>query len=87
MAEPHGEEIGRIVRFFAQPLVAVVELTASVQIGDVIRIKGHTTDLQQTVESLEMDHAKVQEACAGASVALKVNDRCRTHDIVYKLVQ
>lgn len=86
MTEPRMEEIGRVSGFFAHPSVAVVELTAALKVGDTVYIKGHTTDFQQPVESMQVDRAPVQEAKAGQSVGLKVSGRCRTHDAVYKLV-
>lgn len=86
MGEPRMEEVGRIGQFFAHPSVAVVELTAPLKAGDAIYIKGHTTDFQQTVESMQVEHAAVQQAQAGQSVGLKVVQRCRKHDVVYKLV-
>ena len=86
MAEPRMEAIGRVEGFFAHPSVAMVELTAPLKMGDAVYIKGHTTDLRQTVESMQIDHQPVQEAAAGQSVGLKVNARCRKRDLVYRLV-
>ena len=85
MAEPTLEEVGRVHGFFAHPSVAKVELTAPLKIGEVIYIKGHTTDFQQTVESIHIEHQAVQEAQAGQSIGLKVINRCRKHDVVYRL--
>ena len=86
MAEPKMEEVGRVSAFFAHPSVAVVDLAVPLKIGDAVYIKGHTTDFQQAVESLQVDRAPVQHAQAGQSVGLKVATRCRKHDVVYKLV-
>jgi len=86
MSEPKMEAVGRVAGFFAHPSVAILELTAPLQVGDVIYLKGHTTDFQQTVESLQVDHAPVQKAGSGDSVGLQVKDRCRKHDVVYKLI-
>ena len=83
--EPKMEAVGRVSGFFAHPSVAVIDLTAPLKVGDTVYIKGHTTDLQQAVESMQVDRAPVQEAQAGASVGLKVTGRCRQHDVVYKL--
>jgi len=79
------EEVGRVSAFFAHPSVAVVDLTAPLKLGDTVYIKGHTTDLQQVVESMQVEHATIQEARAGQSVGVKVGTRCRKRDIVYKL--
>ena len=86
MPEPRMEEVGRVGGFFAHVSVAIVELTAPLKLGDTVYIKGHTTDLQQPVESLQLDRAPVQEGNAGQSVGLKVTVRCRKRDVVYKLV-
>ena len=86
MPEPKMEAIGRVEGFFAHVSVAIVELTATLKVGDTVYIKGHTTDLQQQVDSLQVDHAPVQEAGPGQSVGLKVTGRCRKHDVLYKLV-
>ena len=86
MAEPTMEPIGRIGAFFAHPSAAVVELTAPLRVGDTICIKGHTTDFQQVVESMQVERQPIQEAQAGQAVGLKVKDRCRKQDVVYKLV-
>ncbi len=86
MAEPKMEQIGRVDGFFAHPSVAIVELTAPLKIGETIYVKGHTTDFQQVVESMQIDHQPVQDAPAGSSVGIKVKDRCRKHDAVYRFV-
>ncbi len=86
MAEPRMEEIGKVGGFFAHVGAAIVELTAPLRVGDRIYIKGHTTDFQQVVESMQFEHQPVQEASAGQSVGIKVAQRCRQHDVVYKLV-
>lgn len=85
MAEPKMEPIGHIAAFFAHPSAAVVELTAPLRVGDTIVVKGHTTDFQQAVESMQFEHQAVQEAQAEQSVGIKMAQRCRKHDVVYKL--
>ena len=86
MAEQKMEEVGHVAGFFAHPSVAIVSLQAPLKLGDTVYVKGHTTDFQQTVESMQVEHRPVQEAHAGDSVGLKVIGRCRKHDVVYKLV-
>ncbi|MBN1643793.1 MAG: translation elongation factor-like protein [Dehalococcoidales bacterium] len=77
--------IGTVNDFFARPVVAGVELTAPLKVGDTIRIKGHTTDLTLVVESMQIDNVNVTEAAAGKSVGIKVTDRVRKTDVVYKV--
>ena len=77
--------IGTVSDFFAHPVVAGIELTAALKAGDKIRIKGHTTDLEMTVDSMQIDNAQVTEAKAGDSIGVKVSDRVRGGDKVYKI--
>jgi len=80
------EIVGKVSDFFARPVVAGIELTAVLKVGDRIRIKGHTTNLKLTVESMQIDNSKVEEAKAGDSIGVKVGERVRSGDMVYKLV-
>ncbi|RLG16898.1 translation elongation factor-like protein [Nanoarchaeota archaeon] len=79
------EEVGRVTHFFNKISVAVVELNGTLRVGDNIRIKGKNTDFEQTVESMEIEHKPVEEAGPGDSIGLKVKERVREGDIVYKL--
>jgi len=79
------EIIGKVSDFFAKPVVAGIELTAVLKVGDKIRIKGHTTDLEMNVDSMQIDNAQVQEAKAGDSIGVKLSDRVRSGDTVYKI--
>ena len=78
--------IGVVADFFARPVVAAIELTAPLKVGDRIHIKGHTTDLEQTVESMQVHNAAVAEAKAGDGVGVKLTERVRKGDSVYKIV-
>lgn len=78
-------EIGKVSDFFAKPVVAGVDLTGTMKKGDTIHIKGHTTDLVMTVESMQIDNVNVEEAGAGVSVGVKVTDRVRRGDTIYKV--
>ena len=80
------ETIGVVSDFFAKPVVAGIELTAGLKVGDRIRIKGHTTDLKMTVESMQIDNEAVEEAKAGDSIGVKVTERVRGGDTVYLVV-
>lgn len=79
------EEIGKVDTFFARPVVAGINLTSSLKIGDTIHIIGHTTDLQCNVESMQINNAEVNEAKSGDSVGVKVPDRVRNGDHVYRV--
>ena len=79
------QEVGKVMHFFTKIGVAVIDLTASISVGDRILIKGPTTNLEQTIESMEIEHEKVTRAEAGQSIGLKVEDRVREKDTVYKI--
>ena len=79
------EIIGKVSDFFAHPVVAGIELTAALKVGDKICIKGHTTEIEMTVDSIQIDNAQVAEAKAGDSIGIKVSDRVRSGDLVYKI--
>jgi len=78
-------EIGVVTDFFARPVVAGLDLTAGIKVGDRISIKGHTTDLEFTVESMQIQNVNVNEAKPGDSVGIKVPDRVRRGDKVYRV--
>jgi len=64
---------------------AGIELTATLKVGDKIHIKGHTTDLEMDVDSMQIDNEQVAEAKAGDSIGVKVDERVRSGDTVYKV--
>jgi translation initiation factor IF-2 len=81
-------KIGLIVKYFSKPNVAAIELTdGSLNVGDTIRIHGHSTDFQQVIDSMQIEHASVTTADKGASIGIKVKDRVREHDVVYLVKQ
>jgi hypothetical protein len=71
--------------FFARPVVAGLNLTAPLKAGDTIHIKGATTDITMIVESMQINNIIVHEAKQGDSVGLKVPDRVRKGDSVFKV--
>jgi translation elongation factor EF-1alpha len=77
-------EVGRVSHFFGKINVAIIDLKDTILVGDHIFIKGPTTDIEQTVDSMEIEHEKVQQAKAGQSIGMKVKDRVRENDVVYK---
>ena len=77
-------EVGRVSHFFGRINVAIIEVKDIISVGDQILIKGPTTDIEQTVDSMEIEHAKVKQATAGQSVGMKVKGHVRANDTVYK---
>ena len=82
------EQVGVIVKFFAKPSVAAIEVTSgSIKKGDVLKYKGHTTDFTEEVGSMELDNQPIEEAKVGSLIGVKVKERVRENDKVYKVVE
>ena len=79
------ERVGVVRDYFARVGVAGIDLESTIRVGDTIHIKGHTTDLELPVESIQIEHEQVDEAKAGDAIGIKVPDRCRGGDVVYKV--
>jgi putative protease len=77
--------VGRVEHYFTKIGVAVVNLSGELKVGDRISIEGPTTNFQQVVESMQIEHRNVPSAGPGQSVGLKVVQRAREKDLVYKL--
>lgn len=80
------ELVGEVTDFFSKPVVAGIHLTGTLKAGDNIHIKGHTTELQLSVQSMQIHNQNVSEAKAGDDIGIKVTDRVRRGDKVYKIV-
>lgn len=81
------EEVGIVTHYFSHVEAAVVKLTkGSLSLGDSIIIKGHTTDFKEKVDSIQLDHAPLQNASIGQEIGLKVKSKVRDGDVVYKIV-
>ncbi len=76
---------GTVTHYFARPQVGAVKLDTEIRVGDLLRFQGSTTDFEQEVESMQIDHAAVEEADPGSEVGIKVRERVRKGDRVYKL--
>ena len=77
--------VGKITHYFGNIGVAVIELSDVLKVGDEIRIVGGEADFNQKVESMEVEHQKVQEAKPGDSVGLKLDQKVREGYKVYKV--
>ena len=80
-------EIGRVSDFFANPVVAGIELSGKLKTGDNIHIKGNTTDMQLSIESMQIDRVDITEGKPGDLIGIKVPDRVRRGDTVYKVTE
>jgi translation elongation factor EF-Tu-like GTPase len=79
-------KVGEVFQFFAKPSVAAIRITdGALKVGDKIHVLGHTTDFTQTLDSMQVDRKPIEDAKAGDSVGIRVHDRVRPHDVVYKV--
>jgi putative protease len=78
-------EVGKVNDFFARPVVAGIEMSGSLKVGDKIHIKGHTTDIEIVIASMQINNQNVTEAKKGDAVGIKVPDRVRPGDTIYKV--
>jgi putative protease len=79
------EKVGIVIKYFAQIGVAAIRLEGNLAVGDTIHIQGHTTDFSQEVDSMQIENQSVPNAGPGADIGVKVQDRVREHDVVYKV--
>ena len=82
--KPKEKIIGKVTHYFPKVMAAVIKLKAPLTTGDLVKIKGHTTDFKQAVTSMQIDHVPVDQAKKGQEIGLLVDSRVRQHDIVYK---
>ena len=81
-------EIGYVSDYFRKISVAAIEITSgNVSVGDTIRFKGHTTDFKSRVESMQIEHESVTEARQGDSIGVKISEKVRKGDKVYKVIE
>jgi putative protease len=83
--KPKEIVIGQITHYFPKVRAAVIKLKAPLTIGDRVKIKGHTTDFQQAVNSMQIDRVPINQAKKGQEIGLLVDSRVRQHDRVYKV--
>jgi len=81
------EEVGIVDHWFGHIDVAGVKVTnGTIKVGDTLHFKGHTTDFQTTVESIQVEHETIDEAKVDDDIGLKVAEKVRKHDKVYKVI-
>ena len=85
MSEEPENEVGEILHYYGHIQVAVVRLSDALKSGENIRIKGHTTDFEQDIGSMQVDHNQIESAEKGQEIGMKVNDKVRELDKVYKV--
>ena len=81
------KKIGVITHYFGHVGVGIIKIEAEgLKVGDTLHFKGHSSDFQQTVESMQLEHKDVQEGKVGDQVGVKVNEHVREHDEVFKVI-
>jgi hypothetical protein len=84
---PPGERVGVVTHYYSHLSVAIIHLeSGALHVGDVIYVRGHTTDFSQKVESLEVNHAPTTEVGPNEEFGLKVVEHAREHDVVFKVL-
>ncbi|MDY6854994.1 MAG: EF-Tu/IF-2/RF-3 family GTPase [Thermodesulfobacteriota bacterium] len=80
-------KVGEVVKFYAKPGVAAIKVTeGTLHVGDTVRFKGYTTDFKEEIQSMQIENETAEKAEAGQLVGIKVKDRVRGGDTVYKVV-
>jgi putative protease len=81
-------QVGVVKNYFAKPSVAAIEVTGGeIQVGDVLWFKGYTTDFKEKVQSMQEENQAITKAVKGQLVGVKVKERVREKDLVYKVVE
>jgi len=81
-------EVGRVADYYKKIGVVAIEITAGeFSAGDTLHFKGHTTDFTQKINSMQIEHESIDKAGVGMSIGIKVKERVRKHDHVYKIVE
>ena len=78
------EQIGKVIHYYDKIGVAVVRLEGALKTGDTIHVKGKTSDFEQAVESMQLNHENAGSAKKGEEVAVKLNEKAKEGDVVYK---
>jgi putative protease len=79
--------IGKVVHYFSKIGVAVIELQDDINVGDRIKIEGGATSFEQEIESMEIDKEQIELARGGQAIGLKVKEKVRESDSVYKIME
>lgn len=81
------KKIGKITHYYGHLGVGIIKIESEgLKVGDTLHFKGHTSDFQQTIDSMQIEHKEVQEANVGDMVGVKVNEHVREHDEVFKVL-
>jgi putative protease len=81
------KKVGFVSNYYSKISVAAIEITeGTVSVGDTLHFIGHTTNFESTVHSMQIEHKSVTDAKKGDSIGVKVSEKVREGDKVYKIV-
>ena len=86
-SEPKEQLVGKITHYFGKIEVGIIELSKPLKVHDTIHVKGGTTDFEQGVDSIQIEHEQVEKAKKGDVIGLKVKEKVREGDEVYKMLE
>jgi putative protease len=82
------QKVGEVIKFFSKASVAAIKVTeGTLKVGDRIKIKGHTTDFEDQIQSMQIENQPVEKAEAGHLIGIKVKERVREKDVIWKIVE
>jgi len=82
------QKVGEVIKFFSKAGVAAIKITeGTLKVGDRIRIKGHTTDFEDQIQSMQVENQPVEKAEVGHLIGIKVKDRVREKDAVFRVAE
>lgn len=81
--EKLGKQVGTIQGYYSHVGVGIIKVESPIKKGDKIRVKGHTTDFEQKITSMQIQHKDIEKAKKGDEIGLKVKDKVRPNDQVY----
>ncbi len=85
--KPKEELVGKITHYFGKIEVGIIELNKKLNVGDTIHVKGGTTDFEQEIKSIQIEHEQIEKAKKGDVIGLKVKEKVREGDEVYKVLE
>lgn len=78
--------VGKISHYYTNIGVGIIELEDDLAVGDLVHVKGVSTDFEQKVDSMQIEHAQVEKAGSGQGIGIKVKEKVREGDLVYKII-
>ncbi len=81
------EKIGEVFNFFVKPSVAAIDISGEINVGDKLQFLGATTDFEMVIKSMQIEGEDVETVKKGQKVGIKVPERVRPTDEVYKIVE